>query len=157
MCRARLVSVTLTLVACWCAGCDPGHSVSRTFRIDSPPSSETVELAIRATPGVTEVTREDVPTSEGDSLYKGKVYEPGYVQFTCRDPASFAAVELREDTKRERYLYVYSAWLGRGPNETELSNARALIDRICNSLHQRAPNIPASSPADDKFVAIRGH
>src|SRR5437660_7436035 len=113
MCHARLVIVTMAVVACWCAGCDPGHSVSRTFTIDTLPSPEAVELAIRATPGVTQVTREDVPPSEGESPYKGKVNEPGYVQFACRDSASFTAVELRETTEWGRYVRVYSSWWGR--------------------------------------------
>ena len=145
-------------IFCCCVGCDTFHGVSRTLSFDTLPSPEAVEVSLRATPGITQVTRRDIPTAEGQSLYKGKVYEPAFVQFGCRDSTSvFATVELKESNEWGRQLFIYRMWLNHVPTEQEISDARAVIDRISTTLHQRVPNVPASSPADDKFTNIRGH
>jgi hypothetical protein len=122
------------------------------------PSAEAVEQGIRSAPGVTQVKRRDIPPTDSWSLYKGAIHEPGFAQFACRDAASaFAAVEAKETNDAGKQLRVYSSWMGRAPTETELSNARALIDRLCKALHEGVPSIPASSSSDDKFFMIKGH
>ncbi len=139
----RLPFIIPIAFLCWCAGCgDTIHGVSRSIPLNALPSPDSVEQAIRATPGVAEVTR----------------WDPGFTQFTCRDTASaFATVEPKETNEAGKRLYVYRIWMNHVPTESELSNARGLIDRLCDSLHQRVPTIPASSSSDDKFIGIKGH
>ena len=154
---ASAVSIVLAVV-CWCAGCDTIHGVSRTIPLNTLPAPEAVEQAIRATPGVTEVTRRDVPPRDSSSLYRGAIHDPGFAQFACRDAASaFAAVEPKETSEGGKRLDVYCTWMNHVPSKGEVSNARDLIERICNSLHQRERSIPASSPSDDRFIGIKGH
>jgi hypothetical protein len=154
----RRLAIFAVLALCWCAGCDTIHGVSRSIPISALPAPDAVEQALRATPGVTEVTRRDVPASKSWSLYKGTMQESGYAQFSCRDTTSaFAAVEPKETDEAGKQLRVYCIWMNHVPTNDELSNARGLIDRLCSSLHERVPTVPASSSSDDKFIGIKGH
>jgi len=154
----RLAIVGIVAFMCCCVGCDTIHGVSRTLPLDTLPSAEAVEQAIHATPGVTEVTRRDIPPTEGWSPSKGTIHDTGFAQFACRDEASaFAVVEPKDTNQAGKQLYVSCIWMNHVPTEGELSNARGLIDRLCNSLHQRVPSIPASSSSEDKFVGIARH
>jgi hypothetical protein len=134
------LAISAVLALCWCVGCDTIRGVSRTLPVNALPSPDAIEQAIRATPGVTEVTRRD----------------PGFPQFNCRDTASaFATVEPRQTNGAGKRLYIYCKWMNHVPTKDELSNARGLIDRVCNSLHSREPVVPASSSSDDEFMGIK--
>src|SRR5829696_6540519 len=99
MLLTRFVNVAVITSVCWCAGCgDSIHGVSRIIPLDTLPSPEAIEQAIRATPGVTDVTRRDFPPRDIRTLYK-TVHEASYAQFSCMGEGSaFATIETRESS-----------------------------------------------------------
>ena len=146
---ARPIALLVIAALCCGGGCDAIHGVSRSLPVAAFPRPGDVEQAIWATPGVTEMNREFPPQTTA-STNDGKTSD--LWQFVCRDTTSaVATVECSESSEAGKRVSVYCYWMNHVPSDLELSNVRALIGRICVSLHQRAPAVPDSSSADDQI------
>ncbi|MBI1370400.1 MAG: hypothetical protein GC162_17325 [Planctomycetes bacterium] len=155
MLNTRLIIAAIIPCILACAGCDTFHGVGRTIVLNTLPSPEAVEQTMQTTSGLTKVTRYDVEPTTSWSLYEGTIHNPGYAVLFCQDDTSaFANVELKPTREHGNQLRVSSIWMNHVPTHEELTRARSLIDRLCQSLHQHIPNIPSSSPSDDMFTGV---
>ena len=151
--RSCLILLVMALIL---GGCSLHRSVKRTTKLETIPTIDEMESALRSAPGLVSVERID--TSGQFTAYDKQDDHPPLVvaQWFYKSVDSAMALRILKHQDDTGEMELGMGWNDTPPRD-EVEKARALMDTVYGHLQQNIAELPPASSLKEEFSGIKSH